>query len=600
MDRITRTGGVIKATKAEDVGYLEGYLVLFGDDKSLDTDGQYFAPDTDFGPHEQSVVIYHHGRDKTLKSAILDEAATIGKDDTGVWIRSQIDLRDDYRRAIYELASRGYLGWSAGTLPAHFEVDDTGRIRKFYLGLDASLTPTPADIRNLAGTSDTELPDAVKSAFDNLMQAIKSAEVDVQAGKAATETSADVTPDAPPTDNEKSHPGDDIMSDEIKTNDAAPEAAQPAIDIQAAVSDAVKSANADLAAMIRQQINEAIAADKPAVKGAFNINSGADEPADEIIMKGWDRFIRTGDHGAWREATAKAALNETTNSEGGYLVPQLYSDQLVTPLNEGSYLRAAGANVIQVRGTDSFRVPTLTHAAAAVLTAEAGSFDAKEPTFGEVEFIPYKYTRLSKASEEVLADSRIPVFDILTTDGVYGFVQAENTAFTTGDGSSTPQGVVTGASVGVNLQGAAAITADELIDLFYSLEPEYQTRATWMMNSNTAAAIRQLREGAGTGAYLWQPALSAGTPPTILGRPVVINNSMADLGASAKPVLFGDLSFYWIADFGVDETGNTGIYVQRLNELYAANGQVGFRWFKRMDGHVMLSSAIKVAQNATA
>jgi HK97 family phage major capsid protein len=601
MDKIVRPGGAIKARKADDMGYLDGYLCLFGDERSRDTDGQYFTADTDYGPMKSSVVLYHHGQDATLKNTVLDTDAAIGMDDAGVWIRAQLDLRDDYQRAIYELADRGYMGWSAGTLPVHFEAEASGRIRKFYLGLDASLTPTPADIRNLATTIDGELPSAVKSALVDLFGKSIEAEAEAQGGEPVVDASNETTADNP--EYNKSHHEDGDTMTEIQNNEVQQPDVQPSLtaeDVQGIIDGAMKSSTASLAELVREQIEKAIAADKPVVKAGFNINMGADEPADEIIIKGWDRFIRQGDTQAYREAVRKAALNETTDSEGGYLVPRLYSDQLVTPINEGSYLRAAGANVVPVRGTDSFRVPTLTHAAAAVLTAEAGAFDQKEPTLGEVEFIPYKYTRLSKASEEVLADSRFDVFNnVLTPDGVYGFVQAENVAFTTGDGSSKPQGVVTGASVGVNLAGAAAITGDEVIDLYYSLEPEYAARATWMMNSKTAAAIRKLKAG-GTNEYIWQPSLAAGEPPTILGRPVVINNSMADLGASAKPLLFGDLSFYWIADFAVDETGNTGIYVQRLNELYAANGQVGFRWFKRMDGHVMLSAAIKVAQNATA
>ena len=598
-EMIVRKGGEIKTAKVGDTGFISGYLCLFGNSNTLDTDGEYFSAETDFGPMKSSVVMYHHGHDPVLKNGILDYGASVGIDDVGVWIKSQVDLRDDYKRAIYELAERGYLGWSAGTLPAHFETAPDGRIRKFYLGLDASLTPTPADIRNLAQTAETS--DVEKSTFVHLINQLNGTSDEAQGGKPAVESESKSAVYTIVEDDEPSE--DTTMSEETKdvqeTSEKATESPAPALDIEAVIQQAVKAANADITNIVQSEIKAAIEADKPAIKAGFNINTGEEPaPQHESIAKAWENFIRTGDHAAWRKAS-KAALNETTASEGGYLVPQLYSNQLVTPINEGSYLRAAGANVIQVRGTDSFRVPTLTHSAAAVLTSEANAFDQKEPTFGEVEFIPYKYTRLSKASEEVLSDSRIPVFDILTQDGVYGFVQAENTAFTTGDGSSKPQGIVTGATVGVNLAGAAAITGDEIIDLYYSLEPEYQPRATWMMNSNTAAAVRQLK-ASGTGEYLWQPSLAAGQPPTILGRPVVINNSMADLGASAKPMLFGDLSFFWIADFAVDETGNTGIYVQRLNELYAASGQVGFRWFKRFDSHVMLSAAIKVAQNATA
>jgi HK97 family phage major capsid protein len=112
-----------------------------------------------------------------------------------------------------------------------------------------------------------------------------------------------------------------------------------------------------------------------------------------------------------------------------------------------------------------------------------------------------------------------------------------------------------------------------------------------MMNDTTAAQIRKLRESGTDGNYLWQPGLMAGQPDRLLGRPVFTNNSMDTPGASKKVVLFGDLSYYWVADFG-------GISLKRLDELYAASGQVGFRFFRRIDARVMLADALQVLQMA--
>jgi HK97 family phage major capsid protein len=231
----------------------------------------------------------------------------------------------------------------------------------------------------------------------------------------------------------------------------------------------------------------------------------------------------------------------------------------------------------------------MTDSAAAVLTAEAASFDEKEPTFGEVTFVPYKYTKLVKASDETLNDSRIPIMDIVGQDATQAFAAAENAAFTTGTGSSQPQGVVTGASAGVTAAATGAITADEVIGLYHSLADLYRMNAVWMMNDATLKAIRVLKDT--TNQYLWSPGLATGEPSTLLGRPVYINNSMATMATGVKSVLFGDMSYYWIADF-------SGMEMKRLNELYAANGQVGFTWYSRFDAHVMLSAAIKVITQA--
>lgn len=113
----------------------------------------------------------------------------------------------------------------------------------------------------------------------------------------------------------------------------------------------------------------------------------------------------------------------------------------------------------------------------------------------------------------------------------------------------------------------------------------------WVLNDSTIKAIRKLKDS--NGQYLWQPSLTAGTPDTILGRPVRTSAYMPAIAASAKTIAFGDFSYYWIAD-------RQGRSFKRLNELYAANGQVGFLASQRVDGKLILSEAIKVlAQKAS-
>ena len=158
----------------------------------------------------------------------------------------------------------------------------------------------------------------------------------------------------------------------------------------------------------------------------------------------------------------------------------------------------------------------------------------------------------------------------------------------TGDGSGKPLGILAasgGAETGITAASATAITADELIDLFYSLKSPYRRNAVWVLNDSTIKAVRKLKDG--SGQYLWQPSLTAGTPDTILGRPVRTSAYMPAIAASAKTIAFGDFSYYWIAD-------RQGRSFKRLNELYAANGQVGFLASQRVDGKIILPEAVKV------
>lgn len=300
---------------------------------------------------------------------------------------------------------------------------------------------------------------------------------------------------------------------------------------------------------------------------------------DDGAVKAFERYVRTG---------VKAALQEGTPGEGGYLVPTQYSDQMIAALKDMSILRAAGARVLRVSGANSFKVPTITNSSAAVLTAEEAAFNESEPTFAEITFTPWKYTRLAKASDELLVDSRFDVMSqVLIPDFAQAFAAAENSAFTSGTGSGQPQGVVAGGTV-VDTAATGTFTADDIITLYHSLNYLYRQRAVWLMNDLVAKVVRTFKE-ATTGQYLWQPGLQAGQPDRLLGRPVYTLNTM-DSGtttAGQKILVFGDLSYYWIVDFG-------GEAMKRLDELYAATGQVGFRAYRRVDGRVMLGAAIQV------
>lgn len=150
-DYMTTFGGAVKALGNGKVG---GYLVLFGDETSRDLEDDWFDASTDFDIDDgaKSTVYYQHGQDPDLGKRKLGRG-TLKVDDTGAWIEAQLQMRDAYERAIYQLAEEGKLGWSSGTAPHLVEREKVGkgwRIKRWPLGLDASLTPTPADPRNMA------------------------------------------------------------------------------------------------------------------------------------------------------------------------------------------------------------------------------------------------------------------------------------------------------------------------------------------------------------------------------------------------------------------------------------------------------------------
>lgn len=280
------------------------------------------------------------------------------------------------------------------------------------------------------------------------------------------------------------------------------------------------------------------------------------------------------------------ALQIGSDSEGGYLVPDEFENTLVQALEEENIFRKI-AKVIQTSSGDR-KIPVVATKGTANWIDEEGVFNESDDAFSQVSIGAYKLGTLIKVSEELLNDSIFDLESYISTEFARRIGAKEEEAFFTSDGSGKPLGILAasgGAETGVTAASATAITADELMDLFYSLKSPYRKNAVWVLNDSTIKAIRKLKDN--NGQYLWQPSLVAGTPDTILGKSVKTSAFMPTLAASNKTIAFGDFSYYWIAD-------RQDRSFRRLNELYAANGQVGFLGSQRVDGKLILSEAIKV------
>lgn len=301
--------------------------------------------------------------------------------------------------------------------------------------------------------------------------------------------------------------------------------------------------------------------------------------ASAAYRDGFLKYCRIGN--APLDGRVLAALQIGTDSEGGYIVPEEFERALVMAMQDINEIRTY-ASVVTTSGDR--HIPIEDTLGTAAWTAEEAAYTESDAAFGRVTLGAHKLGTIIKVSEELLQDSMFNLESYLATNFGKRFGLAEEAAFVNGDGVGKPTGIVQGSSLGITAAGIAAITADELIDLYHSLKRPYRASAVWLMNDDTVKAVRKLKDN--DGQYLWQPGLQAGQPDRILNRSVVSSDAMPTLATGAKTVVFGDLSYYTIAD-------RSGIVGQRLNELYAANGQVGFRAFRRTDGAVTLSEAVK-------
>ena len=284
-------------------------------------------------------------------------------------------------------------------------------------------------------------------------------------------------------------------------------------------------------------------------------------------------------------------MSEGVDANGGYLVPTEFERQIVTALDDNNVVRTV-ANVIKTSAER--KIPVAASHVAAQWTAENGAYTESNPTFAQKSVDAYKETALAKVSIELLQDSMFNVEAYLANEFGRAFGILEEEAFCVGTGTGQPTGIFkdyssnapVGGEIKVTTGSVGKIVADDLISLIYALKASYRKNAKFLMKDSTVADIRKLKDPT-TGAYLWQPTLQMGQPDKLLGYELLTSAYAPAVAAGALPVAFGDFHSYWIAD-------RSGITIQRLNELYSTNGQVGFIATKRCDGKTILHEGIQL------
>ena len=330
---------------------------------------------------------------------------------------------------------------------------------------------------------------------------------------------------------------------------------------------------------LSKAVNEPITEKPMGAKGAEKTGTASDE-------------YRTS---FWARMRSKSPLPGVLNalqigddSEGGYLVPDEYERTLIDALQEENMFRQL-ANIIRSESGDR-KIPVVASHGTASWIDEEGIYPESDDTFAQLTIGAHKLGTMIKVSEELLNDSVFDLESYITREFARRIGTKEEEAFFLGDGVGKPLGILAdagGAQLGATANSATAITGDDLIDLYYALRTPYRKGAVWVMNDATVKAVRKLKDS--TGQYLWQPGLRAGETDLILGKPVRTSAYMPVPEAGAKTIAFGEFSYYWIAD-------RQGRSFKRLNELFAATGQVGFLATERVDGKLILPEAVQVLQ----
>jgi HK97 family phage major capsid protein len=326
--------------------------------------------------------------------------------------------------------------------------------------------------------------------------------------------------------------------------------------------------------------------------GATVATAGGDNtPA----LRNLGRFMATGQPS---DLSVYGAMTES--GDGAVVVPAEIAAIIMSQVQKLSPIRQAATVVSITTAHSKYTVPFSPTGAG---TSWVGESDARSestaPGLVGVEFPDAECAALVSCSAWWEQDS-LAGAAWLTQEIAKAFARAEGAAFISGTGIKQPRGILTaavsdnpdetrtyGQLQAINSGDAATIKADGLIDLQYSLKPEYRAGAVWLMNSATLAVVRKLKDS--TGAFLWQPSLAPGQPQTLLGSPVIECGDWPDIAADAYPVAYGDMkSAYTIVDRSLT----------LLRDPFTARPFVLFDARKRVSGNLVDTAALKLLKIA--
>jgi HK97 family phage major capsid protein len=339
---------------------------------------------------------------------------------------------------------------------------------------------------------------------------------------------------------------------------------------------------------LRGQYEELLKASQRPAQGAAQ--SGDKET--ELRRSAFVKFLR---YGAGETARASMtseevrALSSASDAEGGFLVPIDFQNVvLMDAYNEAAVRPFANTGTTS---RDKVFMPSLKKPAVAWGVTNV-AVTAQDITAGGETLQINDLRALTLIHNNTLDDAAADVWGEMSMAFSRAIAETEDNAFIAGDGVNAPQGVMTHPGVIANFKksgvaGALSDTnnngVDPLIDMLHSLKKTYRRNATWAMNSATEGEVRKLKDK--DGQYLWQPPVQAGSPATLLGRPLMNPEGMADIGANKFPIVLGDFrAGYFIRD-------RAGISVQRLVERYAEFDQTGFLIKRRTGGKVAMAEA---------
>lgn len=388
------------------------------------------------------------------------------------------------------------------------------------------------------------------------------------------------------------------LSDLVAKSDWNADIDQPVYDAGMAEIDAIDAQISRITAL-----NEKVASDaltNSVIEASERV--GRDKKSDDARL--YAKWLRGGDKALnaedWHHI--QNTMSTTTNSEGGFTVQTDVARTVLDALKSFGGMREV-ATVVQTSMGNPMSFPTSDG------TSETGEIIAENTTatdadvaFGTKSLPVYKYSsKVVTVPFELLQDSNVDIEAFVRDRLVTRIGRITNTHFTTGSGSSQPNGIITAASAGVTAANSTsqvtAVTYDSIIDLIHSVDPAYRAlgNCRFMMADSTVKVLRKVKDGSSRPIFVpgYEVGVPGGAPDTLCGYPITVNQDVAAMAASAKSIAFGDFSFYYIRDVMAVEM------FRFTDSAFTKKGQVGFlAWMRSGGNFIDVGGAVKLFINA--
>ena len=579
---IEREDDTEKRMKA-DGDYVEtGWRVLgvpFGGPiDGRDLDGEAFTPETDIWLKvgDKVNLTYYHGFDpdtigkKQKIPALIGRATYIGADERGHWFEPVLDSEEPLAQRLMK-ADITELRASSGAINHLVRKDVGGLISVWPVGelalFDINEWRLPANDFAVIEAKTEKIAEAIPEAEESAVDAVE------ESVEADNKSISIIPMEENTMDEEK------IVKEEVK-------AEEPKVDIKTIVDE------------IRKSVVEELKSEPGLERGERTVKAPAviDGLGEKSYKSAFWNYVRTGEESDIRKAVKLnvGPLNETTTTEGGYLVPDDEYGSIIAKRDEESIISRLGLMRVTTN-RDKYNFPTESGSLSKFTkVAEEGPISAAEdePIFGQVPVTIYKFTKLIKISEELLEDENSNLEAFLTNAIGRAVAETENYYALVGGGTTEPQGAFVGGTAGLTLDDDTTIGVTEIPELMGKLGSPYHNGAVWVMNPATWFYLKGLIGD----QFIFTSGVArlSGTVdgPTLEGYPVILNSNVAAIGATNKSLLFGNFNYMGFVT-------NRGLRIRRLNELYAGTGQVGILATYRFGCAVLQAEAFQYAIHPT-